>query len=129
MATAFSKVILLVIQVLVCCALVSFCRGDEPAGTVSEIEKYEAQINVIVRSRLDEEKDYVHTIVDLVRRGKLPKKLVDKAVVYVQNDCDEDDHGFVYFEQTLRRLGKKVGFKVPAFDYDIYDESNPNLNR
>lgn len=121
---ALSKWILLALHILVCLALLSPARGDDSTIAETELEKYEKQVNMILRTRLDEEKAYVHEVIELIRTGRLPRKLVDKSLGWVRNHCRDNDYYFVYFERVLRRQAKPLGFDVPVFDYDVYDTSN-----
>lgn len=117
---AFAKLILLAAQVLLCLFLASLASGDEPPAVIGESAKYEQLLNMTLRVGLDEEKAYIHEVVTLVRQGRLPKKLVDKSVVWVRDNCADDDYYFVYFERILRRQAERLKFKVPRFDYDVY---------
>ncbi len=120
---AFTKLILLAIQVMVCSMLVPFAFGDESTAAKTELEKYEIQLNAILRTRLDEEKAYVHEVIELVRLGRLPRKIVDKSVGWVRNHCADHSHGFVYFERVLRLHAERLNFQVPRFDFRVYDSS------
>jgi hypothetical protein len=122
--SAFSKIVLLIIQVLVCSLLVVRGLGDDIPIARTELEEFEVKINAILRTRLDEEKAYVHEVLSFVRLGKLPRTLVEKALVWVRENCEDDDYLFVYFEQVLRRQALRLRFDVPRFNYDVYDASN-----
>jgi hypothetical protein len=122
--STLSKFVLVTIQLLLCSLLAAGAFGDDVPLARTELEEYEVQLNAVLRTRLDEEKAYVHDVLDLVRRGKLPRKLVDKSLVWVRENCDDEDNLFVYFEQVLRRQAQRLRFDLPRFDYDVYDASN-----
>lgn len=121
---AHPAVILLAVHMLVGAIYASAASGDESAAVKSDMEKYENQLNVVLRTRLDEEKAYVHDVIGLIRTGKLPRKLVDKSMQWVRNNCTNDNHAFAYFERVLRIQAERLRFEVPAFSYDVYDASN-----
>ena len=121
---AFAKLVVLAIYVLLCSLLGPLAFGDDSAAVKSDMQKYEVQLNVTLHTRLDAEKAYVHEVIELVRLGRLPRKLVDKAVFWVRNHVAYDNYGFVYFERVLRRQAQQLKFPVPAFNYDVYDTSN-----
>ena len=121
---AHAKLVLLAIHVLLCAALVPMATGDDAAIVKSDPQKYETQLNAVLRTRFDEEKAYVHQVIGLVQQGKLPRKLVDKALLWVRKHHGSDNHSFVYFERVLRLQATTLRFQVPAFNYDIYDAAN-----
>jgi hypothetical protein len=121
---AFAKFTLLAIMLLVG-ATAKHLRGDDESPAVkSDMAKYEAQLNLILRTRFNEEKAFVHGVIQLIRQGKLPRKLVDKSMLWVRNNSKSDNHSFAYFERVLRIQANRLNLPVPAFNYDIYDASN-----
>jgi hypothetical protein len=86
------------------------------------LKQYEEQLNAILKTRLDEEKEFIAKIVDLIEEDKLPRKVVDTSFKWVLNRRTGTNHPFVYFERVLRYQTKKLKIEIPAFDYSIYSE-------
>ncbi len=121
---ALAKLELLAFHVLLFAVLIPMVAGDDFAAAKSDLQNYETQLNAVLRTRFDEEKAYVHEVIELVQAGKLPRKLVDKSFLWVRKHHGSDNHSFVYFERVLRLQATTLRFQVPAFDYDVYDASN-----
>jgi hypothetical protein len=118
------KILLLSFVLLAWGGPISQTVADEQFPADSEFGRYEAELNAVLRTRLEEEKAFVHETLVLVHTGRLPRRLVDRAMVWVRNHCSEKSHAFVYFERVLRLQADKLGFDVPEFDYRVYDRSN-----
>ena len=118
----------LVLRASLCILFLLACRvcfGQESIEAITDMDKYETEINAILKTRLQEEKDYVSKIVELVKKGDIPRELVDKSVLWVRAKRPYTNRGFVYFEQVLFRLGEKVKIEIPRFDYSVYQMSIP----
>ncbi len=108
-------------------------RGDAQQGTfaidalirdVSEaFERYEAQLNAVLKTRLIEERDFVEQVVDLMQDKKLPKQLVDSAWLWVRNNRPYSSHPFIYFERILRLQAEGQDIELPEFDRSIYSQT------
>ncbi len=88
----------------------------------AQFEEYERQLNALLKTRRDEEKTFVKEVVDKIRKGKIPSKLVSTSYKWVANRRPTTNYPFVYFERVLRLQAKKIKIEkeVPAFDYNIY---------
>jgi len=95
-------------------------RGDE-FGDLT-LKHYEEQLNAILKTRRDEEKEFIAKIVDLIEEDKLPRKVVDTSFKWVRNKRPGTPYPFVYFERVLRFQTKKLKIDIPEFDYSIYSE-------
>jgi hypothetical protein len=110
---------------LLICQFAAFGSADDDSlVTQTELEQYEIQLNSVLRTRLDAEKDFVHDVVALIQEGKLPRKLVDKSMLWVRNRRIDEDKLFAYFERVLRIQAERLRLEIPAFDYGVYDSSN-----
>ena len=88
--------------------------------TVNDLERYEASINVMLRTFRDEEKQYISDVFDLIRDGTLPKELVDRSLQWVRKNRWYSNYRFIYFERVLRIHADNLEIALPDFDYSIY---------
>lgn len=99
----------------------------------AQFEEYERQLNAILRTRREEEKEFVARVVELIRTGEIPAKLVDTSYQWVRNKRPNTDYPFIYFERVLRLQAKQIKLdkKIPVFDYSIYGSAGQQglLNR
>ncbi len=97
----------------------------EPGNKFSDAQwkLYERQLNALLKTRRDEEKEYVNEVVENVKSGLIPYKLVATSYGWVRNKRPDTKYPFVFFEQVLRIQGKKAKLPkgaVPKFDYRVY---------
>ncbi|MFO0455895.1 MAG: hypothetical protein ACK5Z0_07775 [Planctomycetota bacterium] len=81
---------------------------------------YEAKIQAILKTRLNEEKAFVTSVMEKVRAGEIPEKMVETSYKWVLNKHPDTNYPFVYFERVLRIQGDKAGIEIPPFDYEVY---------
>lgn len=81
---------------------------------------YEAKIQAILKTRLNEEKAFVTSVMEKVRAGEIPEKMVETSYKWVLNKHPDTNYPFVYFERILRIQGDKAGIEIPPFDYEVY---------
>ncbi len=89
-------------------------------------EAYGAQLDSLVRARLDEEREFLDEIVELVRVGTLPKSVVDRAWLWVRSKRAYANYPFPYFEQVLRMQTERLDIELPEFDRSIYSQVRRN---
>ncbi|MFM7740958.1 MAG: hypothetical protein ACKO9H_16290 [Planctomycetota bacterium] len=105
-------------------------RAQELATTAAEatsedavelrFRDYEAKIQAILKTRLNEEKAFVTSVLEKVRAGEIPEKMVETSYKWVLNKHPDSNYPFVYFERVLRIQGDKAGIEIPPFDYEVY---------
>lgn len=105
-------------------------RAQELATTAAEatsedavelrFRDYEAKIQAILKTRLNEEKAFVTSVMEKVRAGEIPEKMVETSYKWVLNKHPDTNYPFVYFERVLRIQGDKAGIEIPPFDYEAY---------
>jgi len=81
---------------------------------------YEAKIQALLKTRLSEEKAFVTLVMEKVRAGEIPEKMVETSYKWVLNKHPDTNYPFIYFERVLRIQGDKVGIEIPPFDYEVY---------
>jgi len=81
---------------------------------------YEAKIQALLKTRLNEEKAFVTLVMEKVRAGEIPEKMVETSYKWVLNKHPDTNYPFIYFERVLRIQGDKVGIEIPPFDYEVY---------
>ena len=84
--------------------------------------EFERQLNAILKTRRDEEKEFVGQVVNQIRLGLIPSKLVTTSFKWVRNKRPTTKYPFIYFERVLRLQGKRLGLadEIPPFDFSIY---------
>ena len=140
---------LLLIALLCCgvfCCAVEHCRGQIPeldVGNVLDLAaasqtdgpedsqavrnqfiEFERQLNAILKTRRDEEKQFVGEVVNQIRLGLIPSKLVTTSFEWVRNKRPTTKYPFIYFERVLRLQGGRLGLanEIPPFDFSIYSQ-------
>lgn len=90
--------------------------------TSKQFDEYERKLNALLKTRHDAEKIFVGQIVDQVRLGKIPSKLVGTTYSWVRNKRPNTNYPFVYFERVIRIQATAIGLEdeIPPFDYTIY---------
>ena len=88
----------------------------------AQFKQYEEQLNAILRTRRDQEKEFIAEVVSRVRAGALPSRLVETSYQWIRNKRPNTNYPFLYFEKVLRLQAEKLKMKdaVPAFDYSVY---------
>ena len=84
--------------------------------------QYEQQLNAILKTRRDEERQFINDIVTRVREGSLPSKLIQTSFRWVQKKRPGTNFPFIYFERVLRLQADRAGIPgtIPPFDFAIY---------
>ena len=84
--------------------------------------QYESQLNAILRTRLDEEREFVKGVVGQVRAENISTRLVNTSFKWVRNKRPNVKNSFIYFERVLRILATSqgVGEFIPPFDPNVY---------
>jgi len=84
--------------------------------------QYETQLNAILKTRLDQEKEFVKGVVDQVRAENISTRLVNTSFKWVRNKRPNVKNSFIYFERVLRILARSqgVGEFIPEFDPNVY---------
>ncbi len=115
------------VRVLLLSIVVTLLAGywverEASAQDFSELSlvQLESQLNAILKTRRDEEKAYVASIIKLVRANKIPRRLVLTSFKYVRNKRSNTNYPFVYFVQVLRFQGIRERIAIPRFDFSIY---------
>ena len=88
----------------------------------AQFEQYERQLNAILLTRFDAEKEFVAIVVDQVRAGNLPTRLVSTSFQWVRNRRPGTRYPFVYFYRVLTLQSEKLDLDefVPEFDFSTY---------
>ncbi len=89
-------------------------------ATTLRFEDYENRLNAMLKTRRDEEKKFVADVVQLVRDGDIPEKIVETSYKWVANKRPDTNYPFIFFERVLRIQAKLIDAEIPAFDYSIY---------
>lgn len=94
--------------------------------TDAQVVEYKKKLNAILKTRLDEEKEFVDQVVDRIQTSQIPAKLVVSSWRWARNHRPDTKYPFVYFEHVLRLQATRIGLgdKVPPYDYGIYSKTN-----
>jgi len=95
-------------------------NGQSQEFNEQSLPEFERQLNAILKTRLPEEKKYIATVIELIEKEKLPRRLVNASFKYVRNQRPYAKNRFVYFVRVLQILGKREKTPVPEFDFKIY---------
>ncbi len=90
--------------------LIIFCL---PASTLAQGQKTRldaATIKAGLRTETPEENGYIEQVLEMVRRGQLPRKLVEATFFWARR---KPDHQFQYFQRALRLQATRLGFDAP----------------
>jgi hypothetical protein len=90
---------------------------------------YEKQVNAILKTRLPAEKRFVNELMVEIEKKEIPRSLVDTGFKWVLNKRPNTNYPFVYFERVIRLQGKKLGYKIPPFNYKGYSLHRYNHDR
>lgn len=83
-------------------------------------EDYEARLNALLKTRRDEEKQFLAAVLLMVMEDKLPERLIETSYKWVVNKRPDTNYPFIYFERVLRIQANLLKIPLPAFDYSIY---------
>ena len=99
--------------------------NDSPQANAQFLE-FERQLNAMLKTRRDEEKEFIGLVVNQIRLGKIPSKLVSTSFEWVRNKRPNTKYPFVYFERVLRLQAGRVELEaeIPPFDFSIYSQTN-----
>ncbi len=100
--------------------------NDFKQSTKDFFDLYENQLQSVLKTRLQEEEDFVAAVIDMVRADKIPKPVVDRAWLWVRNNRVASRYPFVYFERVLRLEAEKLKIEIPDFDRSIYSTARRN---
>lgn len=99
----------------------STSRHLDPDALDTRFSDYEARLNAILKTRHNEEKQFVTGVLAMVRAGTLPERLIETSYKWVMNKRPDTNYPFVYFEKVLRVQASILEIELPAFDYEIYE--------
>jgi hypothetical protein len=90
--------------------------------TAAQFAEYERQLNALLKTRADEEKQFVSLVVTQVRLGRIPSRLVSTSYQWGRKNRPATNYPFIYFEKVIRIQAKalKLEDEIPPFDYSIY---------
>lgn len=106
-------------------AAASQTDGPEDSQAVrAQFIEFERQLNAMLKTRRDEEKQFVGQVVNQIRLGLIPSKLVSTSFEWVRNKRPTTKYPFVYFERVLRLQAGRLGLasEIPPFDFSIYSQ-------
>ena len=104
-------------------------QEDDGGATMSptsfqeqQFDQYEDQLNAILKTRRDEERDFISVLVQNVRAGNIPAKIVQTSFHWVRQKRPNTNFPFIYFEKVLRIQAERMDIDqfVPPFDFGIY---------
>jgi len=101
----------------------AFSQTFEPENfTDQRFLQYEQQLNAILKTRREEERQFINQLVTRVREGKLPSKLIQTSFRWVQKKRPQTNFPFIYFEKVLRLQADRAGIvdTIPPYDFEIY---------
>ena len=143
-----SLLLVVVLCVGVCCCDVDKCQGQISASDIQTILgsagtsqaegfddsreanaqffEFERQLNAMLKTRRDEEQEFIGLVVNQIRLGRIPSRLVSTSFEWVRNKRPTTKYPFIYFERVLRLQAERLGLEseIPPFDFSIYSQTN-----
>ena len=97
---------------------------EDSSAVRTQFVEFERQLNAILKTRRDEEKQFVGLVVNQIRLGLIPSKLVTTSFKWVRNKRPTTKYPFIYFERVLRLQADRLGLvdQIPPFDFSIYSQ-------
>jgi len=81
-----------------------------PGEVGLDVADFQARLETGLKARLPREFEFIDRIVELVKDGKLPQKLVDRIYFWARR---QNDHiPFPYFERALVRAAAAIGVRI-----------------
>ena len=95
---------------------------EDSSAVRTQFIEFERQLNAILKTRRDEEKEFVGQVVNQIRLGAIPSKLVTTSFKWTRNKRPNTKYPFIYFERVLRLQAERLGMEdeIPPFDFSIY---------
>ena len=105
--------------------------ADELSGTnftAEQFAEFEQQLNSLLRTRRQEERAFIAGVVQQVRLGRIPSRLISTSFGWVRTKRPGTKYPFIYFEKVLRLQAQaaNLGDEIPAFDLAIYESPGQN---
>lgn len=99
-------------------------RATGSRASDAQFLEYERQLNAMLKTRRDEEKEFVGLVVNQIRLGRIPSKLASTSFEWVRNKRPTTKYPFIYFERVLRLQAERLELEdeIPLFDLSIYSE-------
>ena len=111
-----------------CCAQDLSSRSDRDAAEAYFLN-YEQKLNAVLKTRRDEEKQFVADIVERVKLKRIPDQIVVASWRWAREKRPNTKYPFIYFERVLRILATKLKLEeeIPPFDYSIYKAAGQKI--
>ena len=92
------------------------------------LQEYERQLNAVLKTRRDEERQFIGLLVDQIGTGAVSPQLVQTSFKWVRKKRPQTTFPFLYFERVLRIMATQqgVGEQIPPYDTSIIGQSNPS---
>ena len=92
------------------------------------LREYERQLNAVLKTRKDEERQFIGLLVGQIGTGAVSPQLVQTSFKWVRKKRPDTTFPFLYFERVLRIMATQqgVGDQIPPFDMSIIGQPNPS---
>ena len=92
------------------------------------LQEYERQLNAVLKTRKDEERQFIGLLVGQIGAGAVSPQLVQTSFKWVRKKRPGTTFPFLYFERVLRIMATQqgVGDAIPPFDMSIIGQPNPS---
>ena len=90
------------------------------------LREYERQLNAVLKTRKDEERQFIGLLVGQIGTGAVSPQLVQTSFKWVRKKRPDTTFPFLYFERVLRIMATQqgVGDQIPPFDMSIIGQPN-----
>jgi len=95
--------------------------------SAARLQEYERQLNAVLKTRRDEERQFVKALVAQIAVGGVSTELVQTSFKWVRNKRPETPFPFLYFERVLRIIAQQNGVaaNIPPFNDSVIGQPNP----
>jgi len=93
----------------------------------ARLQEYERQLNAVLKTRRNEERQFIKLLVAQIGTGGVSTELVQTSFKWVRKKRPDTTFPFLYFERVLRIIATQqgVGASIPPYDTSVIGQPNP----
>jgi len=94
----------------------------------ARLQEYERQLNAVLKTRRNEERQFVKLLVAQIGTGAVSTELVQTSFKWVRKKRPNTSFPFLYFERVLRIIATQQGVaaNIPPYDTSVIGQPNPS---
>lgn len=93
----------------------------------ARLQEYERQLNAVLKTRRDEERQFIKSLVSQIGSGTVSTEIVQTSFKWVRRKRPDTPFPFLYFERVLRIIATQQGQggNIPPFNASVIGQPNP----